>query len=261
LDRERNRDAKKDNSVVYSPTISIFGFSTTTEFYKGLPVSALNDGFLARVLIVQVETRGKRQKTSSKLKPPTALVEAVKNFSTEVPTNGNIAKTSFRDPASVPYLHAAQWANDEAEAEMDKIEDWQEAIVAEDASKYGIVGRASELTQKLATACAISRKPSDPRLTVEDVRWGFTIVQRSLSNVESGVRIHMADSEHERLGKAILEALRKARKPVHESDLIRCKGISKFDKRMRNSAIEDMVTTGQIVRVGRDKRAFELGLE
>src|SRR5882672_11402913 len=61
-------DSKKDNTAIYSPTISLFGFSTTTEFYKGLPAWALTDGFLARVLIVQVETRGKRQKTSAKLK-------------------------------------------------------------------------------------------------------------------------------------------------------------------------------------------------
>jgi len=258
---KRTADDKKDNSVIYSPTISLFGFSTTTEFYKGLPVSASTDGFLARVLIVQVETRGERQKTSPKLIPPPALLEAIKNFSKEVPTNGNLAGVTFRTATGVPYLHAVPWADDEADAEMEKIEAWQEATIDDDASQYGIVGRASELTQKLAAIQAISRKPSDPRLTVEDVRWGFTIVHRSLSNVESGVRLFMADSEHERLGKAIVEAVRKAGKPVHESHLIRGKGISKFDKRMRNSAIEDLITTGQIRRAGRDGKAFELGLE
>lgn len=252
-------DAKKDNSVVHSPTLSLLGFSTVTEFYKGLPESALKDGFLARVLIVQAEVRGERQKTGPMLVPPKSLIEAIKTAAESFPASGKLAGATFRDPSSKPRLYAAKWDNYEAEAEWMRVDDWQESSLGEDAAKYGIVGRASENTQKLATLRAISRNPSDPRLTAEDVKWGYAIVQRSLDNIDSGTKLYMADSDHERLGKAIIEAIRNAKDcTMHESTMIRRKGIAKYDERARNSALKDLMTTGQIVKVG---KAYKLGDE
>lgn len=249
-------DSKKDNSVIHSPTISLIGFSTTTEFYKGLPESALKDGFLARVLIVQAEVRGERQKTNPMLMPPVRLIDSIKALANDYPARGNMA-ANFRDSNSKPQLYAAKWADYEAESEWMRVDDWQEGALQGDTSKYGIVGRASENTQKLATLRAISRNAKDPRLTAEDVKWGYAIVQRSFDNVESGTRIHMADSDHERLAKAILEAVASAPdKTMHLSTLIRRRGIGKFDERMRNSAIKDLVTTGQLIQ---KKQSYTVG--
>lgn len=251
-------DAKKDNSEVHSPTMSLIGFSTTTEFYKGLPAAALGDGFLARVMIIQAEVRGERQKTGPMLIPPPSLIAAINKTAEDYP-GGKLSGATFRDPNSKPGLYPVKWDNYEAEAEWMLVDDWQQSSVESDPSKYGTIGRASENTQKLAALRAISRCPKDPRITAEDIKWGYAITQRSFDNVESGTRIHMADSEHERLGKAIMEALRNIGDAVmHESTLIRRKGIAKFDERMRNSAIKDLVTTGQIVKVG---KAFKLGSE
>jgi hypothetical protein len=252
-------DAKKDNAIIHCPTISLLGFSTVTEFYKGLPESALKDGFLARVMIIQADKRGERQKTSPMLVPPAWLIAAINKAAEEFPKKGNMNVAGFRDPNAKPSLYAAKWDNHEAEAEWMRVDDWQEDSLTADTAKYGIVGRASENTQKLATLRAISRCPSDPRLTAEDVKWGYTIIQRSLDNIESGTKLYMADSDHERLGKAIVEAIKNAKdQTMHESTLIRRKGIARFDERMRNSAIKDLVTTGQIVRVG---KAFKIGEE
>lgn len=253
-------DAKKDNAVIHCPTISLLGFSTTTEFYKGLPETALKDGFLARVMIIQADKRGERQKTSPMLVPPSWLIAAINKAAEDFPKKGNITNAAgFRDPNMKPSLYAAKWDNFEAEAEWMRVDDWQEESLKEDTAKYGIVGRSSENTQKLATLRAISRCPSDPRVTAEDVKWGYTIIQRSLDNIESGTKLYMADSEHERLGKAIVEAIRNAKdQTMHESTLVRRKGIAKFDERMRNSAIKDLVLTGQIVKVG---KAYQLGAE
>lgn len=136
------------------------------------------------------------------------------------------------------------------------VDDWQIEAIDGDGGQWGIVGRASENTQKLATLRAISRNAADPRLTVEDINWGYSIVQRSLDNVDTGVRDYMADSDHERLGKAIVEALKGTKKGLlHESSLVRRKGIAKYDERARNSAIKDLIITGVIKAVG---KAFQL---
>jgi hypothetical protein len=249
-------DAKKDNAAIHSPTMSLIGFSTTTEFYRGLPEKALTDGFLARVMIVQAEQRGDRQKTDAMLIPPPALIAAINKCADDYPARGNLAG-NFRDPNAKPQLYAVKWENYEAEYEWMRVDDWQQDSIENDASKYGRIGRASENTQKLATLRAVSRNSRDPRITAEDIKWGYAIVQRSFDNVESGTRIYMADSEHERLGKTILEAVANSPdKTMHLSTMIRRRGISKFDERMRNAAIKDLVTTGQLKQVG---RAYTLG--
>lgn len=246
----------KDNAPIHSPTISLLGFSTTTEFYKGLPESSLRDGFLARVMIIQAEERGERQKTRPLLVPPPSLLGVINESADTYPKKGNLANATFRSAIAKPTLYPCEWADSAAERKWMDVDDWQIEAIDGDGGQWGIVGRASENTQKLATLRAISRNAADPRLTVEDINWGYSIVQRSLDNVDTGVRDYMADSDHERLGKAIVEALKGTKKGLlHESSLVRRKGIAKYDERARNSAIKDLIITGVIKAVG---KAFQL---
>jgi hypothetical protein len=189
--------------------------------------------------------------------PTPSLVSAINKAADDYPTKGKLSGVTFREAGMKPGLYAAKWHDFEAEQEWMKVDDWQETSLNEDATKYGIVGRASENTQKLATLRAISRCPGDPQVTADDVKWGYAIVQRSLDNIEYGVTTYMADSEHERLGKAILEAIKNAKdETIHESSLIRRRGIAKFDERARNSALKDLLMTGQVVKVG---KAYTVG--
>lgn len=76
--------------------------------------------------------------------------------------------------------------------------------------EHHINGRAAENTVRLATIRAVSRAPSSPAITVEDVGWGWAIVHRSIQIVTEGVDRHMAGSTVEALRKSIVRALEKA---------------------------------------------------
>lgn len=251
-------DPKKDNSPIHSPTISLLGFSTTTEFYKGLPESSLRDGFLARLLIIQAEVRGERQKAPPLLIPTPSLIEIIKATANANPSGKNLV-ANFRAAQSKPTLYPVKFESVEAEQAWMQVDDWQLSVITEDHGQFGIVGRASENTQKLATLRAVSRCPETPLVTAEDIQWGYAIVQRSLDNVDTGVSQYMADSEHERLCKAILEVLRNSKTgAMSVSTMIRRKGIAKFDERARGSALKDLVISGQVVQAGKTYKLVEI---
>jgi hypothetical protein len=70
--------------------------------------------------------------------------------------------------------------------------------------------------------------------------------------VDEGVKQYMADSPHEQLCKTILEALRNSKENMLAlSAMIRRKGIARFDERARNSALKDLVLSGQVVQAGK----------
>jgi hypothetical protein len=249
---QETADPTKDNSPVHSPTLSLLGFSTATEFYKGLPESALRDGFAARLLTIETNERGARQETSPLLTVPAPLLKQVQAVIDDFPVDSNCAPTAYFDAQQKPVVYPAKWADEEAKAAWQRVDSWQEEAIREDQALYGIVGRAAAHTQKLATLRAVSRNAGDPRLTAEDVRWGYAFVQHALDSLDKGVRNYAADSPYEALCKNIVEALTKAGlKGLAYSTLGNRKGIRKVPDRDRKAAVEDLVQRGLLRRSGK----------
>ncbi|WP_439406905.1 hypothetical protein ACNJX9_36255 [Bradyrhizobium sp. DASA03076] len=80
----------------------------------------------------------------------------------------------------------------------------------------------------MATLRAVSRNPALPVVEVEDVEFGYAIVQRSIETIEDGAAKYMVGSDSEALRNAILRVIEKAGdKGVAYSDLTRAKGVDR----------------------------------
>jgi hypothetical protein len=111
----------------------------------------------------------------------------------------------------------------------------------------GIVGRSAEQTQKLASLRAISRNPARPVVEVEDVEYGWSIVQRSIDMIDDGVRKHMSSSDHEKLHKLILDHIEKAGEDgMPKSVLLRKSGVSSARPQEVDAAIKYLTETEQV---------------
>jgi hypothetical protein len=241
-------DDKQDSSgdPVWFPTVSMLGMSTPTEFYAGITEANFGDGFMARLTIIGATTQPKRQNGKSLLKTPTLLVEQLKKAYTAAPVKGNLAITASRDAKQKPSMHLCVWGED-AEDRWKQYEQWQIDYMFERPEYEGIVGRTAEQTLKIATIRAISRDPGNPVVELEDVEYGYAIVQRSIDMIDDGVRKHMSGSEFETLHKTILSAIESAGcDGISFSVLRRKRGIAAAKPQDFKGAIEYLVSTDLI---------------
>lgn len=237
---KEHADNKSDSSgqPIHCPTVSILGMSTPTEFYAGLTESNLKDGMVGRMTIIVADERPKRQDVTPLLVAPKSLTDAVKDSFADAPSKGNMAAAAAIDAGRKPVMHAAKWG-DGAKAYWTDIENWQLDLIDEQPEQVGVVGRAAEQTIKIATIRAISRDPADPVVSLEDVKWGYSIVQQSLDTIDAGVKKYMSGSDFETLHKRILEIIEEAGESgISRSDMIKRRGVRHAKPQEFDSAVK-----------------------
>lgn len=246
-------ETKKDDSPLIGPALSILGMTTPTTLYAGLSDDSLSDGFLSR--FVFIEGAGPEQIVAPKLNRVVNLPKDLKaklklayeNFP-KAPREG----TQILTPKyQIPFEGDGEG---EAYQRWTQVFDWQHDR-AWSIREYHINGRAAENTIRLATVRAVSRRPSDPVITADDVEWGWAIVHRSISVITDGVDRHMAGSMAESLRKAIIRALSQAKeKTLPWSQLLQREGVSQADSEDVAKALLWLSETGKIVDLsGRSK--------
>lgn len=245
---KEHADPTRDSSAepIFCPTISVFGMSTPTTFYKGLTEETMTDGFIARLIVIEAKTRPERRDAPPLLVTPPSLSKMVKEWHEGLPV-APLAKANWNNPNMRPSLYTVPWADEAAERRWIAIEDWQYQQIEEHGAHDGMIGRTAEHVVKLATVRALSRNPKQPAVCVEDVDWAYAIVQRSIDCLETGAREHMAGSQFEELCKAIMRALSKAKDgELAQSALVRCAGVSKADDKMVKAALDRLAVAGDI---------------
>lgn len=245
---KEHADPTKDSSSdpIYAPTISLFGMSTPTTFYRGLTEETLSDGFVARLVVVEAKVRPARQDAPPLMVTPPSLAKMLKDARAALPMP-DLAKANWCNPATRPTLHTVPWADAEAEQRWLAIEDWQYEQIEENGAHDGLIGRTAEHVVKIATVRALSNNPGNPRVTIEDVEWAYAVVQRSIDNLDAGAREHMSGSQFEDLCKAILAALRRSKDgSLPQSKLVTARGVSKADDKMVKSALDRLAIAGEI---------------
>jgi hypothetical protein len=241
---------RPDPEPLHCPTLTLMSVTTPTTFYDGLNESNLSDGFLNRMTVIHATEMPERQKAPAIMVAPASLIAAVKAAVTDATPRG-FDGAAYRDPSRRPVMGSIPWENEEAEAAWLAIEDWQIAEIEERQGHEGVVGRAAEQAQKLAVLRALSRDGTRAHVTVEDVNWGYAIVQHSIDCLDKGVTDYMAGSEFEGLCKSIKAALRRASDgSLPRSVLLRAKGVSKADGRQVTAALDRLVETGEVLRTG-----------
>lgn len=233
-------ETKKDDGPIVGPALTVLGMTTATTLYAGLSADSVSDGFLNRFIFI---TAGRASgelvppKLNKDTKPPALLVNALQSAITGFPkarADGPKTQIPFQDGE-----------DGEAYRRWGEIFIWQHHASWDETAR-NINGRAAENSLRLATIRAISRSPSDPVVTVEDVEWGWAIVHRSIQTINEGTDRHMSASPAEALRKAILEVLR-TDGPTAFSTLLRKKGVSGADLREVEGALGWLMQSGEIM--------------
>jgi len=234
---------------IHSPTLSLLGVSTPEGFFEGMTQENLNDGFLNRLTVIRAGRAGERQRDPSRLTPPPALLDALRAAFEASQPEGNLAGAAARDASMIPHVQFARWADDDALRAIEAVEAWEDD--ASDAGRRGVAGRAAEQVQKIATLRALSRRPADPAIGADDIRWAFAMVEASIAEIERGARENMAGSDFEALVNAVERAVITAGdEGIAWSHLVQRKGVSKADDRLLEAAVKRLEVSERIWRIG-----------
>ena len=239
-------ETKGDDSPIVGPAFTILAMTTPETLYAALSESSISDGFLNRFVFVEGTPPASisAPPLRSDARPPRALVEALQ-----------AAYKAFPQPdvggmrEALIAKHVVPFDGGEGSAAH---EAWNAVFLWEkgnawDAVVAGLNGRAAENTLRLATLRAISRAPSAPAVTVEDVTWGFAIVRNSLETITHGAERHMAASPAEALRKAIVAALRDAGGELALSHLLQRRGVKGSDSRAVGDALRWLADCGEVI--------------
>ena len=246
-------ETKKDDSPLVGPALSILGMTTPTTLYAGLSDDSLSDGFLSR--FVFIEGAGPEHITAPKLNRtvtlPKGLIEKLRLAHDTFPKAAKGSTQIHAPKVQIPF---------EGDGEGDAYKRWTQVFDWQHWNgwtprEYHVNGRAAENTVRLATIRAVSRRPSDPVITVEDVEWGWAIVYRSIAVITDGVETHMAGSMAESLRKAIVRALSQAKDmTLPWSQLLQREGVSHAEGDDVSKSLQWLIETGKVADLsGRSK--------
>lgn len=236
--------SKIDNEPINGPALTVLGMTTGHALYKGLTEDSLSEGFISRFIFVEgtSPTVFKAPSLERVESSPTALVGEIQKALTDFPrAPGNYAglfkkhvvKMMGGEPGDAykRYAQVFEW------------EHW----AGWSPRQRDTNGRASENTIRLATVRAISRCPSAPLITAEDIEWGWAIVHRSIQVATDGADHHMSGSAPEAMRKAILEALRQAKGHcLPWSQVLQREGVTKGSIKEVSEAMTWLIQAGDV---------------
>jgi hypothetical protein len=194
---------QKERRFINQPSLSILGTAIPKHFYQALSPDLLDNGFFARMLVVEAGERGGG--SQPEFRPvPDDLLQVARAWQEER-TGGNLSEVNPELP-TVPEAPEAHELLLTVQAECDA----RRALAKEDDDEGAMAlwARGCEKTRRLALVYACSEDQQAPEITVPGVEWAWTFVQHQTQRMLFMVAQHVADGEFDAL---CLKALRKVR--------------------------------------------------
>ena len=243
-----NRDGKNERRDINQPCLCVYGTSAPIHFWTALQSANVVDGSLARLIIIHCTDDYPEENEAAGIRvAPPPLLDALRLIAAggwRVPS-GNLCgltpdPTTAVDPMTVGMDAAAR----------DAFRALSRSITGQLREARGtpftpILARIAENAAKVALIRAVSGDPVAPMIRADDAEWAIAFVRGCADRTMNEVERRVADSDHQRTHKRVLEIIRAAGPVgVTKSDLIRRSSF--VDKRQRDSIIADLVEAGLV---------------
>ena len=199
----RVKAGKQAPGVIDQPSLCMLGTAVPKYYYEALSVRMLNNGFFARLLIVEAGKRGRGQIPVIRPIPP-AILDTARWWAQYRPGTGNL-ENWHPVPTQVEATPVADAAMEEARSFAD--DRYAEAEEKDDPAAMAIWARAYEKTRKLALLHAVSESHQAPRIDEPAVRWAWRFVDHQTRRMLYMAGQHVAEGEFDARCKRMLEVL------------------------------------------------------
>lgn len=230
-----------DAGYISNPCLSLFGTAVPDYFYESLSKRVLENGLVARCMIIEASKRGKRGT------PGVVRDKLTKDFMEKINhlVHLNIKQTPLGVPLPLEIPETMEATElfsafcDECDHRYDGFEKLH------DLAAMALWARAMEKVYKLAIVYAVSENPHHPIITEAAVRWSFDFVSHVTRQMLFRAGQFCYVSKTDQIQKKFLKKLHDAGGMINHSDIMRSLHLSKAEMR---EVSETLIESRQIER-------------
>jgi hypothetical protein len=232
-----------------TPNLCIYGTSTPDDFWNAISSGSTRDGFIARLLLFNIEGHKPKLGTPSLTvgDVPQSIRERAKLLGmagrdANMDSPGLDKGERPRVAIPVPMSPGADKRRAEFRADIDK------RLKRADGPNATVLNRAVEHAVKLALIVAVATEWRHPMITERQMAWACQVSWLSCCALMKEASLNVADNQREQNVQKILRLLRDAgEKGMLMGQITRhAPGI---EKRQRGEILEDLSDSGQIIGV------------
>lgn len=194
--------------VIDQPSLCMLGTAVPKYYYEALSVRMLNNGFFARLIVLEAGRRGRGQTPVSR-PIPDAILRTARWWADFRPGEGNL-QNWHPIPVGVEATPEAEAALEEFRALAD--DRYAEAEDRDDLAGMTVWARAYEKARKLALIYAASENCLQLRISEPAVLWAWRFVDYQTRRMLFMAGQHVAEGEFDARCKRMLEVLGNWRK-------------------------------------------------
>ncbi len=241
-------------SCIYNPCLNLFGTAVPDYFYESLSRRVLENGLVARCIIIEADKRGKHGTPGIIRKHFSPdFYESVQKIVAGTIPDSMLGEPNLRE---IPETGEASALLEQYRTMCDDRYDGFENI--KDRAAMALWARAMEKVYKLAMVYAVSVNPESPRIDATAVRWSFRFVDYVTRKMLFRAGQYCYESEDDKVQKRFLKVLHDAAEPVKHSTIMRKLHLSKRDMK---EIVESLVDAERIkVITGDNGRRFYIEL-
>jgi len=203
----RVKASKAASGVIDQPCLCLFGTAIPKNFYQALSVKMLDNGFFARMIVLEAGARSGLQ--PNRVTPiPQSVLDVARWWSSFRPGTGNL-ESWHPQPKVVDYSEAARGVLLEHGVACD--EEYRAAEGRNDTVAMAIWARANEKARRLALVYACSENHAQPLIGQGAAQWAAHLVTHQTKRMLFMASEHVSESEFDADCKKVIRTLREWR--------------------------------------------------
>lgn len=225
------------NATVDQPCVVLHGSTVPQSLYDSMTPESITNGFMARLMILEVDDQMSRQCVEVEDVPQDILAEA--KWWVDFKPGGNLAG-QHPSPIVVPTTKEAQEVFDALAALVD-----EEKRRGDEGAK-AIWGRAEEKACRLALVYACSANREKPEIGVEAAQWACALASYTSRRMLWIASQYIAEGQFDAKQKRVIRLLRAHGGRMTQDELRQATRSWKTTE--RQEVIENLLETGQVVK-------------
>lgn len=203
----RVKAGKAASGVIDQPCLCLFGTAIPKNFYQALSVKMLDNGFFARMIVLEAGPRSAFQ--PNPVTPiPQSILDTARWWSSFRPGTGNL-ESWHPQPKVVYQSDAARGTLLEHSIACDG--EYRAAEGRNDTVAMAIWARANEKARRLALVCACSENHVEPLINEAAAQWAARLVTHQTKRMLFMASEHVSESEFDADCKKVIRTLREWR--------------------------------------------------
>ena len=230
------RGQPSPGSVIVQPHLTVFGTATPKFFYQSLTERTMENGLLARCIILEAGERGEAGDPHEE-DFPEPILETIKSMIRMARENNLYGE--YPHPLVIQELPEATQRLKEVFALAD--EEYRKASASDDDAANALWARAGEKVAKLAALHAISRSPLDPIVDIIAVDWAWKLVLHMTKRMLFMASIFVSETDFDSQSKRIIRRVKAKNGRISHGKLLRD---AHLDKDTFKKIIETLCESG-----------------